>query len=40
MQLNIFLRYDVIRLYNFKNDISKEFKEENNNLANTKFATK
>lgn len=35
---DIFSGYDVIRSYNLKDSIGKEFKEENNNLANTKFA--
>ncbi|WP_454055307.1 ABC transporter ATP-binding protein [Clostridium sp. Marseille-Q7071] len=35
---DIFSGYDVIRSYNLKESIGKEFEEENNNLANTKFA--
>ncbi len=35
---DIFSGYDVIRSYNLKDSIGKEFEEENNNLANTKFA--
>ncbi|MBD5639244.1 ABC transporter ATP-binding protein [Clostridium botulinum] len=34
---DIFLGYDVIRSYNLRNNITKEFQEENNNLANAKF---
>ncbi|MBU5482884.1 ABC transporter ATP-binding protein/permease [Clostridium sp. MSJ-11] len=34
---DIFSGYDVIRSYNLRNNITKEFQEENNNLANTKF---
>ncbi|HDK7175404.1 TPA: ABC transporter ATP-binding protein [Clostridium botulinum] len=34
---DIFLGYDVIRSYNLRDNITKEFKEENNNLANAKF---
>ncbi|ARC86443.1 ABC transporter family protein [Clostridium argentinense CDC 2741] len=35
---DIFSGYDVIRSYNLKDSIGKEFEEENNNLANAKFA--
>ncbi|AJD26028.1 ABC transporter ATP-binding protein [Clostridium botulinum] len=34
---DIFLGYDVIRSYNLRNNTTKEFQEENNNLANAKF---
>lgn len=34
---DMFLGYDVIKSYNLKNNINKEFKEENINLANAKF---
>jgi len=34
---DIFLGYDVIRSYNLRKNITKEFQEENNNLANAKF---
>ncbi|WP_434303752.1 ABC transporter ATP-binding protein [Clostridium botulinum] len=34
---DIFLGYDVIRSYNLRDNITKEFQEENNNLANAKF---
>lgn len=35
---DIFSGYDVIRSYNLKDSIGKEFEEENANLANAKFA--
>ncbi|HDI3119356.1 ABC transporter ATP-binding protein [Clostridium botulinum] len=34
---DIFLGYDVIRSYNLRDNTTKEFQEENNNLANAKF---
>lgn len=34
---DMLLGYDVIRSYNLNNEITNEFKDENNNLANTKF---
>lgn len=34
---DIFLGYDVIRSYNLRDNITKEFQEENNNLSNVKF---
>ncbi|AUM94526.1 TPA: ABC transporter ATP-binding protein [Clostridium botulinum] len=34
---DIFLGYDVIRSYNLRDNITKEFQEENNNLSNAKF---
>ncbi|HDK7167983.1 TPA: ABC transporter ATP-binding protein [Clostridium botulinum] len=34
---DIFLGYDVIRSYNLRKNITKEFQKENNNLANAKF---
>ncbi|AVQ44807.1 ABC transporter ATP-binding protein [Clostridium botulinum] len=34
---DIFLGYDVIRSYNLRDNITKEFQKENNNLANAKF---
>lgn len=34
---DMFLGYDVIRSYNLKGKIIKEFTEENNSLSNTKF---
>ncbi|WML37323.1 ABC transporter ATP-binding protein [Clostridium sp. OS1-26] len=34
---DIFSGYDVIRSYNLRSNITKEFQEENNNLANAKF---
>ncbi|MEL5899153.1 ABC transporter ATP-binding protein [Clostridium sporogenes] len=34
---DIFLGYDVIRSYNLRDNITKEFKDENNNLSNAKF---
>ncbi|MCJ8171131.1 ABC transporter ATP-binding protein [Clostridium botulinum] len=34
---DIFLGYDVIRSYNLRDNTTKEFQDENNNLANAKF---
>ncbi|AUN09603.1 ABC transporter permease [Clostridium botulinum] len=34
---DIFLGYNVIRSYNLRDNTTKEFQEENNNLANAKF---
>ncbi|WP_027624603.1 ABC transporter ATP-binding protein [Clostridium lundense] len=34
---DIFSGYDVIRSYNLRRNINKEFEEENNNLSNAKF---